>query len=218
MWSEDQTASWWVFTDTQLQMWQHRESLWTTGKLTVMLTLQRSGEEVLPGSHLYWTLGMTETGREWDRDMHTKTIRMITDISWLSDDYCQSNQLFFSEKSPFFVFVFAFGFIDRTVEDVTGNRMSEREGEWHTTKGPRPGLEPGALCCSEDKASVHGAPAPPTELNSTPESLFLKNALCLVHLMIKHLTQSLCRIHLNVDSVCVLTGGTDSGNSQWSKL
>ena len=42
----------------------------------------------------------------------------------------------------------AFGIIDRTAEDITGNI--------------------GGVTCSEDKASVHGTSALPTELNGTP--------------------------------------------------
>ena len=36
-------------------------------------------------------------------------------------------------------------------------------------KGPRPGVEPGS---AEDKASVRGKPALPTELNSSPAVFF----------------------------------------------
>ena len=35
-----------------------------------------------------------------------------------------------------------YSFIDRTASEMTGNGM--REGWWHTVKGPRPGIEPGA--------------------------------------------------------------------------
>ena len=46
-----------------------------------------------------------------------------------------------------------------------------REGERHAAKDPRPGLEPGAAR-SEDKASVHGTPAPPTGLNGASLNCF----------------------------------------------
>ena len=50
-------------------------------------------------------------------------------------------------------------------------KQDESEGEWHAAKGPRPGLKPWGRC-SEDKPSVHGTPALPTELNGTPIRFF----------------------------------------------
>ena len=49
-------------------------------------------------------------------------------------------------------------FTDSLAEDVTGNMMREK-GSDHS-KGTQ-------ACCSEDKASAHGTPALPTQLNGT---------------------------------------------------
>ena len=43
----------------------------------------------------------------------------------------------------FIFFKYFFGLIDRTAEDMTGNR--ERDGEWHAAKGPGRELNPGPL-------------------------------------------------------------------------
>ena len=50
-----------------------------------------------------------------------------------------------------------FGFIDRTAEDVTGNMMKGPQGRTQTR-----------VHCSEDKASEHGMPVLPSELNGAP--------------------------------------------------
>ena len=57
-----------------------------------------------------------------------------------------------------------FGFIDRTAEDLDGMRET---GGVKRSKGPRDGSQT-QVHCSENKASVHGTPALPTELNGTP--------------------------------------------------
>ena len=61
-------------------------------------------------------------------------------------------------------------FIDRTAEDMIVNRM--REGEEHVAKGVQAGTRTWGRH-SEDKASVHGMSALPTELNGAPKCLFL---------------------------------------------
>ena len=62
-----------------------------------------------------------------------------------------------------------YGFIDRTAEDMTGNRERERErGGMTCSKGTqaRSGTQ---VCC---RASAHGMRALPTELNCAPGDLF----------------------------------------------
>ena len=54
-------------------------------------------------------------------------------------------------------------FIDSTPEEVD-RKQGEREGEWHAANGPQVGSRT-LVRYSEDKASVHGTPALPTELN-----------------------------------------------------
>ena len=63
-----------------------------------------------------------------------------------------------------------FGLIDRTAEDVTG---WERGGVTHS-KGPQARTWTLDGNCSEDKASVHGTLALPTELNGAPGLSFFK--------------------------------------------
>lgn len=52
-------------------------------------------------------------------------------------------------------------------QDTTGNMMRERGSDTQQTV-PRPGLEPQGRC-NEDKASVDGTRALPTELNGAPK-------------------------------------------------
>ena len=62
-------------------------------------------------------------------------------------------------------FFWPFGFIDRTVEDMTGNRSRERGVT--SSKGPKARIRSQG-CCNEGKAPAHGTPAPSTRPNSAP--------------------------------------------------
>ena len=68
-------------------------------------------------------------------------------------------------RFSFFFFLF-FGLLDRTAEDMTGNRLRERGGVTRI-KGPQAGTQT-QVHCSEDKASAYGTPPLPSELIGTP--------------------------------------------------
>ena len=69
-------------------------------------------------------------------------------------------------------------FIRGTAQETTRNRVREREkGEWHAAKGPQAGT-PTRGRCREDKASVHGTPTLPTEVNGTLCFSCLKDDTC----------------------------------------
>ena len=65
---------------------------------------------------------------------------------------------------------FLYGFNDSTDEGMIGNGMRERGSD--TQQRGR---------CSEDKASVHGIPAPPTELNGAPHLNYSNESVSLEH-------------------------------------
>ena len=74
--------------------------------------------------------------------------------------YISENMTLINKKQHFFLFfLLAFVFIDRTAEDMTGNRSGGRHA---VKKVPLPRLKP--------RAPVHGTPAPPAKPNSAPQT------------------------------------------------
>ena len=71
---------------------------------------------------------------------------------------CKTTYLISTHISNTFTLLKYLAFIDSSAEEMTG-KGGEREGEWWQLR--------------EDKASVHGTPALPSELNGTPENVFL---------------------------------------------
>ncbi len=76
-------------------------------------------------------------------------------------------------KLLYFLGILCLYFTDRTAEEWTGN--GEREREWHAAKGHRWNQTSGR--CGNDRASVYGAPALPTEPPRAPLNLILNKGL-----------------------------------------
>ncbi len=93
-----------------------------------------------------------------------KLLRSHGDIPWSQQQQMGPiNQYCFSFKVFFGAF---YAFISRIGQLKSGQETGEREGEWHAAKGHR--WNRTRVRCSEDTASVYGAPALLTEPPDAP--------------------------------------------------
>ncbi len=93
------------------------------------------------------------------------------------------------EAHIMYLFLFFRYFLGLFVPLFLGQETGQREGEWHAAKGHR--WNRTRVCCSEDIASVYGAPALPTEPLGAPFwYIFDHTQIRGIHCMIWHIKEA----------------------------